>query len=396
MALALSHFELTNANHITSGKASVRIPGRSIEAVMVTAQIKEHTVFVGNIPYGELRSFSTLAYPRLLTRSIGLTEEQIVHVLSQAGQVLNFRLVYDKDSGRPRGYGFAEFSDNDAAASAVRNLNNYETMGRHLRVDWSNDGPSKDDRSGNPTSNDSNPQSLNGPNTTQSQSNALPSLPPGTELPAGISCNDQISTTLRAIHPSQLLDTLLQMKSLVDTAPQQAFQLLTQAPQLSFALFQALLLLGLVDSSVLQHVLTDASAQNRPQPSQQMPSQQLPPQQMPPQQMPPQQMPTQQMPPLQMPQQNFQQAPQPLPQPLPQQPTMPAIRQQPQFQAVQTATPPGQQSQYQAPGTANSSPAMNHQEIMRQVMGMSQEQISQMTPEQQNWIIAIRQQAGIR
>ncbi|KAL8816047.1 MAG: hypothetical protein Q9191_008390, partial [Dirinaria sp. TL-2023a] len=75
-------------------------------------------VFIGNIPYG-------------------LTEEQIVHILSSVGQVLNFRLVYDNDTGRPKGFGFAEFNDTDAAASAVRNLNNHEVMGRQLRVDFS-------------------------------------------------------------------------------------------------------------------------------------------------------------------------------------------------------------------------------------------------------------------
>lgn len=45
------------------------------------------------------------------TCDLGLTEEQIIHIFSQVGQVLSFRLVYDKDTGRPKGYGFAEFSD---------------------------------------------------------------------------------------------------------------------------------------------------------------------------------------------------------------------------------------------------------------------------------------------
>jgi hypothetical protein len=41
----------------------------------------------------------------------GLTEEQIVRLFSSAGKVLNFRLVYDRETGRPKGFGFAEYPD---------------------------------------------------------------------------------------------------------------------------------------------------------------------------------------------------------------------------------------------------------------------------------------------
>ena len=41
----------------------------------------------------------------------GLTEEQITEIFSGAGRVLNFRLVYDRETGRPKGFGFAEFPD---------------------------------------------------------------------------------------------------------------------------------------------------------------------------------------------------------------------------------------------------------------------------------------------
>lgn len=42
---------------------------------------------------------------------IGLTEEQIIDIFSSAGKVLNFRLVYDRETGRPKGFGFAEYPD---------------------------------------------------------------------------------------------------------------------------------------------------------------------------------------------------------------------------------------------------------------------------------------------
>lgn len=44
------------------------------------------------------------------------------------------RLVYDRDTGKPKGYGFCEYVDVETAQSAMRNLNNHEFKGRQLRV----------------------------------------------------------------------------------------------------------------------------------------------------------------------------------------------------------------------------------------------------------------------
>jgi cleavage stimulation factor subunit 2 len=69
-------------------------------------------VFVGNIPYGE----TTVAIigSRIashLTFLPGLTEEQITDIFSSAGKVERFRLVYDPETGRPKGFGFADYPD---------------------------------------------------------------------------------------------------------------------------------------------------------------------------------------------------------------------------------------------------------------------------------------------
>jgi cleavage stimulation factor subunit 2 len=45
---------------------------------------------------------------------LGLTEEQIVDIFSSAGKVVSFRLVYDRETGRPKGFGFAEYPDSGA------------------------------------------------------------------------------------------------------------------------------------------------------------------------------------------------------------------------------------------------------------------------------------------
>lgn len=193
-------------------------------------------IFVGNIPYG-------------------LTEEQITEIFSSAGRVLSFRLVYDRETGRPKGFGFAEYSDPETAASAVRNLDNYEIMGRKLRVDFSHEGNT-------PPPNDSHGDS--------SSHNAPLDIPAGTDLPPGVTAPDRISQTMKEMPVPQLLEVLSQMKQLVATDPAKATELLRQAPQLSYAVFQALLLMNLVDTSVLTQVI-ETSAPPPPPPQHQPP-----------------------------------------------------------------------------------------------------------------------------
>ncbi|CAG0925832.1 unnamed protein product, partial [Notodromas monacha] len=74
------------------------------------------SVFVGNIPYEA-------------------TEEKLKEIFGQIGQVLSFKLVYDRETGKPKGYGFCEYPDQATALSAMRNLNGFEIGGRTLRVD---------------------------------------------------------------------------------------------------------------------------------------------------------------------------------------------------------------------------------------------------------------------
>ncbi|TPX18449.1 uncharacterized protein E0L32_011634 [Thyridium curvatum] len=204
-------------------------------------------VFVGNIPYG-------------------LSEEQISDIFSGAGRVLNFRLVYDRETGRPKGFGFAEYPDADSAASAVRNLNDHEIMGRKLRVDFSNEGGSggDDGAAGYTGSGHANMSDQNGYAPPPAAA-ALPPLPQGKDLPPGASATDEISRILRTLPPMQLLDILSQMKALSTTDPARATELLNQAPQLAYAVFQALLLMELVSPEAIHSVLDSSAAPPPPQ-----------------------------------------------------------------------------------------------------------------------------------
>ncbi|KAL4896867.1 hinge domain of cleavage stimulation factor subunit 2-domain-containing protein [Aspergillus ambiguus] len=197
------------------------------------------SVFLGNIPYN-------------------LTEEQVKDILSSAGTVTKFRLMMNPETGKPKGYGFADFADADAAASAVRNLNDYEIMGRKIRVDW----PHNNEKDSIPPDYS---QTVPGPGqdglsgSTQQPSAPLPPLPPGVDLPPHLDCPNAISQTLSSLPPNQLLDVLSQMKSLAIADPARAAELLRQAPQLAYAIFQALLLMNLVDYSTLGSVVEQAA-----------------------------------------------------------------------------------------------------------------------------------------
>lgn len=284
------------------------------------------------------------------------------------GQVVNFRLVYDKETGRPKGFGFLEYTDVDAAASAVRNLNDHQINGRTLRVDYSNDNggggasnkPNDDGNRAPPAAQYSMNAAVNG-----SDSGALPPLPPGTDLPAGLTAPDAISQTLQALPAPQLLDIISQLKNLAQTNPQQATTLLTQAPQLGYAVFQALLLLGLVDTSILATLV-----QQPPQPPQQAAP--------PPQQMSYQPAPSVQ-PPYGAPPHQYVPPSQPYQHALP-----------PQLYAP---TPPVQQPAYQAPPPAQAAP-QGQEDLIKQVLSMTREQVYALDDNSRNQIIALRAQLG--
>jgi cleavage stimulation factor subunit 2 len=55
-------------------------------------------------------------------------------------------LVIDRETGKPKGYGFCEYKDEETASSARRNLPGYEISGRQLRVDFAENEKGTADR----------------------------------------------------------------------------------------------------------------------------------------------------------------------------------------------------------------------------------------------------------
>ena len=62
-------------------------------------------------------------------------ENQIRDLFSQDGRsVSEVKLVTDRDTGRPRGFGFVEMGSSQDADGAIRDLNGHDMGGRALTV----------------------------------------------------------------------------------------------------------------------------------------------------------------------------------------------------------------------------------------------------------------------
>lgn len=62
------------------------------------------------------------------------TEDTLREAFSQFGEIRNVALPKDRETGRPRGFGFIEFSSSEDAQAAVQQMNGKEFEGRPLRV----------------------------------------------------------------------------------------------------------------------------------------------------------------------------------------------------------------------------------------------------------------------
>lgn len=62
------------------------------------------------------------------------TEADLRQLFAAAGAVQSARIVYDRDTGRSRGFGFVEMANRAAGESAIEAVNGSNFQGRKLRV----------------------------------------------------------------------------------------------------------------------------------------------------------------------------------------------------------------------------------------------------------------------
>ena len=62
------------------------------------------------------------------------TEEDLQAAFAAYGQVASARIITDRFSGRPRGFGFVEMSNDTEAQAAITGLNGTDLKGRAITV----------------------------------------------------------------------------------------------------------------------------------------------------------------------------------------------------------------------------------------------------------------------
>ena len=66
--------------------------------------------------------------------SYSLTEQELRQAFEEYGEVTSVLMITDRETGRPRGFGFVEMADKSAALNAIDSLNGHELAGRRLVV----------------------------------------------------------------------------------------------------------------------------------------------------------------------------------------------------------------------------------------------------------------------
>jgi RNA recognition motif-containing protein len=86
-------------------------------------------IFVGSLPYS-------------------LQEADLQELFEAYGEVTTVKIIMDRESGRSKGFGFVEMSDDEAAQKAISGLNGSEISGRSIAVSQAEDKKPGDRRSG--------------------------------------------------------------------------------------------------------------------------------------------------------------------------------------------------------------------------------------------------------
>jgi len=66
--------------------------------------------------------------------SYEVTQEDLTEVFAEYGKVKRVHLPTDRETGRPRGFGFVEMEAEDDEEKAINDLDGADWMGRQLKV----------------------------------------------------------------------------------------------------------------------------------------------------------------------------------------------------------------------------------------------------------------------
>ena len=76
------------------------------------------------------------------------TEDNLVELFSEYGEVLSAQIIIDRDTNRSKGFGFVEMANDQEAQAAIAALNGKEVEGRALTVNEARPKPEGGGRGG--------------------------------------------------------------------------------------------------------------------------------------------------------------------------------------------------------------------------------------------------------
>lgn len=66
--------------------------------------------------------------------SYSVDSNALSEFFAEAGEVLSAKVITDRDTGRSKGFGFVEMANDEAAQTAIDQLNGKDLMGRTINV----------------------------------------------------------------------------------------------------------------------------------------------------------------------------------------------------------------------------------------------------------------------
>jgi RNA recognition motif-containing protein len=76
--------------------------------------------------------------------SYGTTEDSLRNLFSSYGTVASAKIIFDRDTGNSKGFGFVEMSTDEEASAAITGTNGRDLEGRQIRVNEAMDKPRRD------------------------------------------------------------------------------------------------------------------------------------------------------------------------------------------------------------------------------------------------------------
>ncbi|ADM11966.1 cleavage stimulation factor [Encephalitozoon intestinalis ATCC 50506] len=150
-------------------------------------------------------------------------EERIIEELGAVGKVVSFRMVYDKTTGKSRGFGFCEYESPLIVEKALQNLK-ISFNGRPVKINYAeNDMPAK----------------------AKEPDNQVPEI-------------DNLISVLDNMDKDNLKEVLFYLRKLALDQPSYLRELLNKNSSLVYAIIHAILKLKLVDPGAIDEVLKES------------------------------------------------------------------------------------------------------------------------------------------